>query len=334
MKIFTYILILISCISIYINYNVYFSHLIQRQLLEDFNSGNYRESTTAKFNALNTDLPDITVTSIPIKHLLSRYYFLGGNYERALTLIDEGFEANPYLQLGNVLKAEYYETLKVKDSMIYYGNLAFKNQPKNIRHFMAKMKVVSSDQDLNELVMSYDKVKDIYDKNYPLVLFSTLLTFEKIPDSIKEYVKLISQKYSNETDVRVAKDIIFYGQDNVNKSIEVSSNAVNFFKEGKLDDALAEYKKAIKFNPGDYTNFENIGLILNSQKRFDHSINYLKTVIDSLIRPEPINGKAELILGDSYLNLGIKDSACYYLSLSKGHNNKKAFQLHAKNCYN
>lgn len=334
MKITSLILVLISSITIYINYNVNFSYQIQRLLLEDFNSGNYREITTAKFNALNTDIPSVTITSIPIKHFISRYHFLAGDYQKALSLIDEGFKDNPYLQLGNVLKAEYYEHLQVQDSMVYYANLAFENSPKNIRHFLAKMKVVSIDDDINELVKSYEIVKQDKNKNFPLVFMSTLLTFEKIPDSIKLYVDEITINFSNEIDVKTARDMIYYGKENIEKSIENSTDATQLFEEGKIDESLRKYLLASQFNPEEYTNFENIGLIYNLKKEYKKAIPFLKKVIDSQIRPIPPNGKSELILGESYLNLGVKDSACYYLDLSKNYNNKNAFKLHAQNCNN
>lgn len=334
MKITSLILVLISSITIYINYNVNFSYQIQRLLLEDFNSGNYREITTAKFNALNTDIPSVTITSIPIKHFISRYHFLAGDYQKALSLIDEGFKDNPYLQLGNVLKAEYYEHLQVQDSMVYYANLAFENSPRNIRHFLAKMKVVSIDDDINELVKSYEIVKQDKNKNFPLVFMSTLLTFEKIPDSIKLYVDEITINFSNEIDVKTARDMIYYGKENIEKSIENSTDATQLFEEGKIDESLRKYLLASQFNPEEYTNFENIGLIYNLKKEYKKAIPFLKKVIDSQIRPIPPNGKSELILGESYLNLGVKDSACYYLDLSKNYNNKNAFKLHAQNCYN
>lgn len=334
MRLISSILTIISCFSIYVSYNVYFSHKIQRELLQDFNSGNYRESTTSRFGALNSDLPNLTVTSIPIKHLLSRYYFLGGDFEKALELIDQGFKANPYLQLGNVLKSEYYEKLEVLDSMLYYGNLAFDNSPRNIRHFMAKMKAVSFNDDYKELINSYEKVKDFNDKKFPLIFLSTLLTFEKIPDSIKTYVDKITSPYLNDQDVRVARDIVYYGTENVTKSIEYTDKADQFFRNGNLEESLLNYLEASRYNPGAYTNYENIGLIYNSQKKYRKSIKHLKFVIDSLNRPSPINGKSELILGDSYINLNLKDSACYYLNLSKSFNNKMAFNLYAKNCIN
>lgn len=334
MKITSLILLIISSFTIYINYNVNFSYKIQRLLLEDFNSGNYREITTSKFNALNTDIPSISITSIPIKHFISRYHFLAGDYQKALSLIEEGFKDNPYLQLGNVLKAEYYEQLQVQDSMVYYSNLAFENSPRNIRHFLAKMKVVSINDDIEELIKSYELVVNEKNKNFPLVFMSTLLTFEKIPDSVKFYVDQITKKYSNEIDVKTARDIIYYGKENVEKSIENSEKATKLFEEGKINESLTKYLLASKFNPGEYTNFENIGLIYNMKKEYKKAIPFLKKVIDSQIRPIPLNGKSELILGESYLNLKIKDSACYYLDLSKNYNNKNAFRLHAANCYN
>ena len=148
-KTFIFLFSLVT-ISIYFNYSVFQSHRIQRDLLDQFNSGKLSEEVTAKFKITNFDYPNLTITAIPIKHLLSRYYFLGGDYKKAFELIEEGKKANPYFQLGNVLKSEYFDKLKINDSMSYYGSLAFENSPRNVRHFMAKMKSVAYKKDIDE----------------------------------------------------------------------------------------------------------------------------------------------------------------------------------------
>ena len=326
-------LFLIVTVSIYFNYNVFESHKLQRFLLDEFNSGKYTETTTSKFGTVNLDFPNLTITAIPIKHLVSRYYFLAGDYAQAFSLIEEGKKANPYFQLGNVLKAEYYEHLKVQDSMSYFGSLAFEKSPRNIRHFMAKMKSVSINDDLAELVKAYKIIEDEKNYNFHLVFLSTFLTFEKIPDSIKKISKEILKKFPNESAIRVASDMIFYGKANIEKSIRENEIANNFFKNSQFEEAITHYKLALQYNPGDYINYENLGLLYVQKRDFEKAKEYLVPIItDSVNRSLPKNGKAEYLLGKAYLDINNKDQACKYFLDSKNMNNPFGFRFYSENC--
>lgn len=333
-KIFTFLFILIS-ISIYFNYNVFQSHKIQRPLLDQFNSGKLSEEVTAKFENTNFDYPNLTVTAIPIKHLLSRYYFLSGDYNRAFQLIEEGKKANPYFQLGNVLKSEYFEKLKINDSMSFYGSLAFEKSPRNMRHFMAKMKSVAYENSIDELVKSYRIIENESNTNFHLVFLSTLLTFKNVPDSIKLISKEIAKKFPNNVQIRVATDMIYYGQENINKSIEENKRANEFFKNNDLDKALVHYKKALEYNPEDYVNYENIGVIYLKKKKPLIAIDFLSRIVEGDVnRSLPLDGKAEFLMGSAYIDLNNKTEACKFLKMSKNLNNKFGYRLYGENCNN
>ena len=331
-KTFIFLFIVVS-ISIYFNNNVFQSHKLQRFLLDEFNSGNYTETTTSNFGTVNLDFPNLTVTAIPIKHLISRYYFLAGDYTKAIKLIEEGENANPYFQLGNVLRSEYYEHLKVQDSMSYYGSLAFEKSPRNIRHFMAKMKSVSLNDDVTELMKAYRIIENESNYNFHLVFLSTLLTFEKLPDSIKNISREIIKKFPNETTVRVASDMIFYGKDDIEKSISENELATNFFNNGQFEEAITHYRLALKYNPGEYINYENLGVIYIQKGDPNSAIEYLTPIINNSVnRPIPLNGKAEFLIGRAYLDTDNKKEACKYLLASKNMNNPYGFRLHSENC--
>lgn len=330
---FFYIVFPLIIISIYFNFSVYQSHILQRYLIEDFNSGNYREITTASFETTNLNYPNLTVTAIPIKHLVSRYYFLAGQYEKAFSLIEEGNKANPYFQLGNVLKSEYFEHLDIKDSMSYYGDLAFKNAPKNIRHFMAKIKSTSYNKDLNELIKAYNLIKNQDNYNFHLLFLSSLISMKDVPDSIKSMSNEILNKFPDINEINVARDMVLYGKENIEKSINEAEIANKFFGNGQLYEALNHFKAAIKFNPGDYVNYENCGLILLQLNKPKEAITYLNVIIDSLKRSNK-NGKTEYLIGKAYLDIDNKDLACNFFKKSKSQDNPIGTKLFAENCNN
>ena len=67
--------------SIYVTNNVYESLKGQMYLLQDFNSNQFNVPIN-QIDALVPDMPNITVTTIPINSIKARYYFNAGKYER------------------------------------------------------------------------------------------------------------------------------------------------------------------------------------------------------------------------------------------------------------
>lgn len=326
-----YIVFLFLITSLYFHYSVYQSQILQRYLLEDFNSGNYREITTSSFLTVNLNFPNLTVTGIPIKFMVSRYYFLASEYEKAFQLIDEGFEANPYFQLGNVLKSEYFEHLNLKDSMSYYSDIAFDKAPKNIRHFMAKMKSTAFNNDFDEMVKSYRKIENQDNYNFHLVFLSTLLAKQNTPDSIKNIANEILDKFPKINSVNVARDMLLFGKENIEKSIKEAEIANIFYQKNQLNEALVHYKNAIELNPGDYVNYENVGLILLQKNKPKEAIKYLTQVLDTLKRAN-LDGKSEYLIGKAYIDVGENSKACDYFLKSKNTNNPFGIRFYSENC--
>ena len=89
-------------------------------LLQDFNSNQYNLPINQLENIVPS-IPNITVTTIPIKSIKARYYFKAKKYRKAIELIDEGTKANPYLFYSEILKSQIYQELGKLDSAKYYA---------------------------------------------------------------------------------------------------------------------------------------------------------------------------------------------------------------------
>ena len=82
------ILLVGSLITVYCHYIINVSSEIQYDIYNDMASGSYKEETTARFNVLNLDFPDLSLTTLPMKGVVSRYYYLGAQYSKALDLLN------------------------------------------------------------------------------------------------------------------------------------------------------------------------------------------------------------------------------------------------------
>ena len=110
--------------SIYVSNKVYESLKGQMFLLQDFNSNQFNVPLN-QIDNLVPDIPNITVTTIPINSIKARYYFNANKYDEALALLDEGTSANPYLYYSEVLKSQIFQSRGQLDSASVYARKAF-----------------------------------------------------------------------------------------------------------------------------------------------------------------------------------------------------------------
>jgi hypothetical protein len=127
--IYPIILILLMLFSSKITYSTYQSLKGQMFLLRDFNSNKY-SITMDKIDNITPDLPNITVTTIPMKSIKARYYFNAKKYDKAIELLNQGISANPYLFFSENLKAQIFLKQNKTDSAFVNAKKAFYGLPK------------------------------------------------------------------------------------------------------------------------------------------------------------------------------------------------------------
>ena len=93
-------------------------------LLQDFNTNKYNLALN-KVDNIVPDIPNITVTTIPINSVKARYYFNAKKYKKALSLIEKGTKANPYLYYSEILKSQIFEEQGKIDSAKVYAKRLF-----------------------------------------------------------------------------------------------------------------------------------------------------------------------------------------------------------------
>ena len=227
-KLISIVFIFISLISVYIHYQNNVSSEIQKLLYDDLYTGNYREESTARFNVLNLDYPNLSLSSLPMKGIVARYYYLGAQYEKALELLNESSNVNPYIMYNESVKQDIFYKLGVIDSALVYAEKAFTGIPNNNKHFIDLARAyVASDkyQKLDSIFKIVEKssVTDIW-KFY----FSSLLTNEdKISEYGKKQAKIALEKFRSSPDdqLKLSAHYILFGIDNIQKSLEIEQQA-------------------------------------------------------------------------------------------------------------
>lgn len=129
---------------------------------------------------------------------------------------------------------------------------------------------------------------------------------------------------------------LFAGEDEEYQAVEHYNNGVSYHKQGYVDSALNEYKKAISFNPGLSEAYYNLGIIYAERKNYSEAATMFKKVAE--IKPD--NYEAHYNLGIMYSESDSTDSAIYELekAISLDANQEQAHlalgSIYAKNKQN
>ena len=327
------LLFILSATSIYFHYINNISSEIQSDIYEDLFSGEYREESTIRFGILNTDFPNLSLSSLPMKAVIGRYYFLGAQYDKALDLANQSMNDNPYIMYSESLKTDIYFRLGVKDSMMYYAERAFSGIPNNNKHFIDLARAYVSFGKYKLLDSVFGVVENTRDPEIWKFYFSGLLTKE---DSITKYGKerarealKIFPSSSGDPNLRLSAAYVLFGTERIQKAISANQQASNYYDNGNLRLAASKYEEASILNPLEYTYFENAGISNFQFGYYEEAIPLLKHVIDSI---NPKTGKSEFVLAQVYNELGDMTNACKYIYSSSNFDYKESFRKIGEYC--
>jgi len=326
--------VFISGISIYAHYLNNESSELQYILYQDINSGKFKESSTTRFEVANFDFPNLSLSSIPVKSIVAKYYFLGGQYNKALDYLQESDKVNPYLMYSESMRSEIYQYLGVEDSLIYYAEKSFTGIKNNSKHFFFLAKAYAKQNRFESIDSIFKLVEKRYNPNIWNIYFSTLLSNES---KISEYAKGLAKEATSifppdeYPKIELVSKYVYFGTDRINKAIDNDFAAQKAYSEGNYADAAKFYAKASELNPTDYTLFENAGLNYFLIKEYDKSLEYLNTVIDSL---NPGTGKSEFIAASAFIGKFDSVNACKYAKLAAESDYEGSYGIIAKFCNN
>ena len=89
MKSILSIFLLVLFSTFYINFNVFQSYKLQFDLITEFNSKTLNRSTLTKFQKINTSIPNVIMTALPIAPLLAAYTHAFGESQDALEILNK-----------------------------------------------------------------------------------------------------------------------------------------------------------------------------------------------------------------------------------------------------
>lgn len=171
-------------------------------------------------------------------------------------------------------KGEYTQALELFETLVnqkenpeYYFNIGYIKTSQN-RHSEA-IEAFSKATQLDRLfVKAYEAMARAYKAMGEL-------------EKAEEYMQTAAEIYMDTDKLGAAEDLL-------NELLEAGSNSLNVFntlgvlhrKKGNVDQALAQYKKALKVHPDEPYIYYNIGRLYLDMKKMDKARTYFQAALD------------------------------------------------------
>ncbi len=325
----------------YITYLTYKSMRAQRILSKDINAGN----PTASFSVASQifpSIPNITVTTLPIAAIKSRYYNRDERFEKSLELLDEAAKANPYLYYSEFLRGAFYFVKGETDSAYKYTKISFYNWPRAANYFRNYMAVLGLQKDTTEMknaFMTYVKYR-----NEPFAwntyITGILQSKRKGDDALLKLVDSALSLFPNNPDLLQRKAEIMgtlpYSSNGIKSISQLESVTKKLFDEGMMlfqkksySRAAEKFTTAASYVPTNYAYFENAGICYYANNEFKKAIKYLNK---SIALGTSNTGKSEYFKGICLINLGKREEGCAMVQLAKAKNYPDADPFLKANC--
>ena len=300
--------------SLVVTNKVYESLKGQMFLLQDFNSNQYNVPLN-QVDTIVPDIPNITVTTIPINSVKARYYVNAKQYDKALALLNKGTKANPYLYYSEILKSQIFQEKGQIDSALVYAKKAFFGLPNNDLHSSRLINLINLKRDRESLEQAFElltyKNNENNWKNY-LIVASGL--YPPKDNLLMKRAKKATELFPSNPDFQGLYNQIAVGAAGVNLAGQYSAKGLEYFNQQDFKNAAEQFEKALEANPLDFAHFENaatanymIGNLEKAEEQIDVVINDLN----------PLNGKCEYIKALIFIKMGDPMGACPFLATAR-----------------
>ena len=300
--------------SIYVANSVYESLKGQMFLLQDFNSNQFNVPMN-QIDTLVPEMPNITVTTIPINSIKARYYFNAGKYDKAIALLEQGTKANPYLFYSELLKSQIYMGKGQMDSASVYAKKAFFGLPNNALHASHYMDIINKTRDRKALEEAYELLVSNNDinnwRNYLLVASSLYPPKDKI---LTAKAKQAATLFPQDQNIQGLYRSIAIGNFEANQAATFSNEGLALFNQGDYKNAAINFEKALERNPLEFSYFENAATSNYLLGNIEKALEQINIVITEM---NPLNGKSEYIKALIFIKMGDPIGACPLLETSK-----------------
>ena len=328
-SIFPMIGILLMIPSAIITNTTYKSLKGQLFLLRDFNTSKYSIPLN-EIDNITPDLPNITVTTIPMKTIKARYYINANKFDKALELLNQGISANPYLYISENLKAQVFLKKGQIDSAFVNAKKSFYGLPKNALHASTYAQVLQIKRDIEETKKVFNVISE---KSGPTIWKNYLIVLSQLlPSGDQDLVKYASEAvelFPDDKEIFSIKKLAVVGQEKINQANQISKDGLNLFNKKMFVEAGIEFEKASKIDHLEYAHFENAASAYYMAGDLGKALSLSDIVINKL---NPKTGKSEYINALAHIGIGGVPRACELLKIAIDYGYSQAQATYNQRC--
>ena len=315
MKSIKVIIFSLTLLLLFSNYKIFHSSSIQSYLMDDFNNETYFVPIEFS-NKIDVNYPNVTITALPIKLIVGRYYDrLDPEKAKKLYIEAMSNNINPYIKAPEAYLSRLYLNEKQYDSSLYYSKIAFNTQPNNNLHRYLYFKNLEIKKDSIALEIAFKKLKNTGSQdhwlNYMLSRYQIVGPTKAQSDkNLSSVISEYENNFVDGQDIETFKKFISFGEDEIQQSLNLSLAAEAAFNEKKYEQAANLYILSSKIDPTEYTFFENAAISFNLAGNFSEAIKNFDKVIYNI---KPGDGKSEFYKGIMLIKIDSLKKGCNYL---------------------
>ena len=315
-----FIIVFISHIIHHRNYN---SYKQQTKLYKDINTSSFKNTKPEFYENLELEIPNLTVTSLPIKAIKAVYIRQNetmDSLQKSIDLLYESIKDNPFIMYSEGHLSQVYYGLKKYDSAYYYARKSFLGLPKNAVHFAMISKLHANLGNYDSIVKTFNKIKSPPREDITRIYFASMLNFiDKVDDSLKssvvETAKFSKNFFLTDNELQLLADYIIEGREKVDKAIVDQEKGMKFLSENNYIKGIEFYKKALSVRKNNVGYIQTIGLAYHNIGEHKKAIENLSFLEDKGVPLDPIS---LYVKGLSHYHLKDKVTSCeYFLKSSK-----------------
>lgn len=311
-----------------ISSGLYFSTFISQKVFKSFrdqqfltaaSTGSYTNYSREYVESLESNIPSITATTIPIETLKVNLIYNLTDENPGDTLhymIAKGKSQNPFLPFNELAKSVLFIKQQKPDSAYVYAKKAFYEIPNHQVHFELLMDIAEAYKDSLEVDKAFNTIKnkDLRNSFYEKYLQVSVNIKNNMALTENDILEKYNSKNPNNDLGKIYNTIFKVGKKNVEDGYLESLKANDFFKDNKFKEAAESFEKAYSYNSQEVSYYENAANSHMQAGNDKKAIEILKEVITKL---NPKTGKAEYLLGIIYIGMKENQIGCEYLYKSK-----------------
>ena len=286
----------------------------QMTILRDFNSNQYNVPLN-QIESFVPQMPNITVTTIPMDAIKARYYNHYGKYDKALAALEKSIKANPYLRYSEILMSQIYSKKGDIEKAKKYAKIAFENLPSNDLHASTYINTLMQTNDKEGLNEAFDLLTKDNNKNkWQNYLIAVSRIYEPGDSLQTARAKKAMDLFSGDSNIKQMYKLIAIGGKRIEEGLAQSNAALGFFNQGNHAEAVKAFEKAIAADPLEYSYRENAATSYYILDDLNNALKQIDVVVKDL---NPLDGKCEYIKALIFLKLGDVQGACPLLLTSR-----------------